>query len=109
MINTNTPLVILPIGTSAIAATQSASSATLIGSVGSNVMVFNAGPNTAFVKFGPSGTVATVPTTTGLGGTPVPVGFYGAVFARDLSYNTVSAICNTGEAAQVYFTVGNGT
>lgn len=117
MIQTNTPYTLKPLGTALIAATQATGSATLItptstqfGSVGSNVMVYNAGPNAAFVKFGPAGTVATVPTTAGTGSTPVPVGFFGLVLARDATTDTTaSAICNTGETATVYFTVGNGT
>lgn len=97
------------LGTSKIAATQAASSATLIGDVGTNVVIYNAGPDLAFVKIGPSGTTATVPTTAGSGGMPVPVGFYGFTVARSQSTdNTVSAICATGQTATLYFSVGSG-
>lgn len=97
------------IGTAKIAATQTASTATLIGTVGTNVVIYNAGPNLAFVKIGASTVVATVPTTAGTGGMPVPIGFYGVTVARSPSSDTtVSAICNTGETAAVYFSVGSG-
>lgn len=112
MITNTLPVVFFPRGTAAIAATQASGSATLFTSkgVGTNVMVYNEGPDLAFVKLGASGGSVTVPSTTGTGGTPVPVGFFGLTISRDANVDTTCyAICKTGETATVYFTVGNGT
>lgn len=112
MITNTQPIVFFPRGTAVINATQTSGSATIFTSngVGTNVMVFNAGPDLAFVKIGPASGAATVPNGTGTGSTPVPVGFFGLTISRDANLDTTAyAICNTGETAAVYFTVGNGT
>jgi len=112
MITNTLPVVFFPRGTAAIAATQASGSADLFtqNAVGTNVMVYNAGPDLAFVKVGPASGSVTVPTTAGTGGTPVPAGFFGLTISRDPNKDTTAyAICKTGETAAVYFTVGNGT
>ena len=111
MITNTLPVVFFPRGTAAIEATQASGSATLFtqNGVGTNVMVYNAGPDLAFVKVGASSGSVTVPGTDGTGGTPVPPGFFGMTISRDPNADTTAyAICNTGEKATVYFTVGNG-
>ena len=109
MITNTLPVVFMPRGTAKIAATAVTSAATLATpGVGTNVMVYNAGPDLGFVALGPSGTVATVPTTAGTGSTPVPVGFFGLTLARDANVDLYAAAISTGTSA-IYFTVGNGT
>ena len=112
MITTTQPVTFFPRGTAKISATQTSGSASLFtqNGVGTNVMVYNAGPDIAYVKLGASGGSVTVPTTAGTGGTPVPVGFYGLTISRDANNDTTAyAICESGGTAIVYFTVGNGT
>jgi hypothetical protein len=109
MITNTLPIVFMPRGTATITATTSASAATLATpGVGTNVMVYNAGPDLAFVSLGPAGTTATTPTTAGTGSTPVAVGFYGLTLARDANVDLTASAISLGTSA-VYFTVGNGT
>ena len=109
MISFTDPIVFMPRGTSTVAAAGATGSATLASpGVGTNVMVFNAGPDLAFVKLGPAGTTVALPNATGSGGTPVPVGFYGLTLARDANVDTTAAAISLGNSA-VYFTVGSGT
>jgi len=101
--------VFYPQGTAKIAATSTTSSATL-PIVGNNVIVYNAGTNLVYVKFGGSSITATVPTTAGTGSTPIPPGFYGAIISRSPDIEThVAAICDAGNSTNVYFSCGNGT
>lgn len=96
-------------GTAKIAATQTTSQATL-PTVGNNVIIYNAGPNTAYVSIGNTSVTATVPTTAGTGSMPVPIGFYAFTISRSADIDvTVAAICDTGNTASIYFSVGNGT
>ncbi len=111
MITNTLPVVFSPRGSAVVAATDASSSATLLtaNGVGTNVMVFNAGPDLAFVKVAPSGGSVAVANSSGTGGMPVPVGFFGLTISRDANQdNAAYAICNSGETASVYFTIGNG-
>ncbi len=97
------------IGSGKLSVTSTATSGTLIGDVATNIILFNAGPNTAFVNIGAAGTVATAPTTAGTGGIPVPLGFYGMTISRSPSKDVViSAICASTETATLYYSVGTG-
>jgi len=78
--------------------------------VGTNVVIWNAGPNTAFIQLGGASVTAVLPGSSGVGAMPVPLGFYGNTISRDVANDTcVAAICNAGETATVYFSVGNGS
>ena len=66
----------------------------------SNLRVYNAGPNTAFVRFG-SGAQTAVASDT-----PIPAGLVENFFVEDS--DNVAAICAATQTALVYFTPGNG-
>lgn len=99
-------------GTCKLAASDTATRGTLItNSQGgaAQVMVYNAGPNIAYVDLGDSTVAATVPTSAGTGSMPVPPYFTTGIFTRDSINDThVSAICESGETATVFISVGAG-
>ncbi len=109
--------VFLPRGATGIAATSATARAALATGTQSgypdksvNVMVYNEGPNVAFVSIGNSSVVATLPDAVGGGSIPVPPGYFGFTLARSPDLDThVAAICRATQTAQVSFTVGNGT
>ncbi len=113
MITNTLPVTFFPLGTCVVNATDAGQNATLLttsNGVGTNVVVFNEGPDLGFVMVGPSGLTPDVPNSAGTGMMPVPVGFYGLTISRDANLGTTAyARCNTGGTAKLYFTVGNGT
>lgn len=109
MVSYTDPITFMPRGTARIQATTNTSAATLASpGVGTNVLVYNAGPDLGFASIGPVGTAATVPTTAGSGSTPVPPGFYALIIARDANTAVAAAAISLG-TSDMYFTVGSGT
>ena len=78
-------------------------------STGSQVIVYNAGPDIAHIQFGTSDVTAQVPdNTTTTGGLTVPPNFTQVIYTRDLVKGAyAAAICESGSAT-VYFNCGNG-
>ena len=80
-------------------------------SQGSQVLIYNAGPNIAFVAFGESASItAQVPnSSTTTGGLTIPPNFTQVIYTRDLVKGAyAAAICESGSAS-VYLNCGNGT
>jgi hypothetical protein len=72
-----------------------------------DVMISNAGSNTAFVAFATTTATAVVPSTTGtLGATPVLSGAI-MILAKGQANFSCAAITSTG-TSQLYFTAGQG-
>jgi hypothetical protein len=86
-----------------IAATSSAASVTLsdAGKSSSNVRIYNAGPNIAFIRIGVGAQTADVTNSM-----PIPSGAVESFYKGQA--DTISAVCATGETAKVYFTPGEG-
>ena len=108
--------VFYPASTNTIAATatsQARAFATLSAHEScDSLAIYNDGPNVAFVAFGVSTLVVTLPalsTNTGAQGTgtPIPVGS-SINLRRSGAENYWGAICKTGETANVYATPGLG-
>lgn len=97
------PFAPMAAGTITISATQTNAQTALKAPGRSQVMIYNAGTKTVFVEFGTGSTVAAVAT-----GTPIPVGAV-LVLSIDPAATHIATICNTGETATVYVTVGKGT
>lgn len=78
--------------------------------VGSQAILYNAGPDIAFIDFGGSGVVAQVPNnTTTTGSLTLPPLFTQVIYTRDTATDTyAAAICASGSAA-VYIDIGNGS
>ena len=78
--------------------------------VGSQVLLYNAGPNIAFIALGGATVTAQVPNNTdSTGSLTLPPFFTQTLYTRDLSTDTyAAAICATG-SADVYIDIGNGT
>lgn len=79
------------------------------GYSGGTVVVYNDGPNTAFIAFGGSTAAAAIATA----GTPalgMPVASGATVtFGISPNANWVAAICQSAKSATLYFTCGQGT
>jgi hypothetical protein len=88
------------ISVAATAASASASYTEVIAEGAANIRVYNAGPNTAFVRFGFGAQTAV------LTDTPVPAGVIENFFVG--AADTCAAICAATQTATVYFTPGNG-
>lgn len=89
--------------TASISATAVSGSTTfseVLAEGGQNMRVYNAGPNTAFIRFGNGAQTAV------LTDTPVPVGVIENFFKGN--FDTMAAICAATQTATVYFTPGNG-
>lgn len=111
MITNTLPVTFFPRGTAVVSATTVSGSATLLttNGVGTNVLVYNAGPDLAFVKVGASGGTVLAANALGTGGIPVPVGFYGLTISRDANTDNAAYAITASGTASVYFTIGNGT
>lgn len=88
------------ISISATATSGSANFTNTTSELGSQVRVYNAGPNVAFVRFGPASPTAV---TTDI---PIAPGSI-ELFHKGGAVGT-AAICATGQTATVYFTAGEG-
>jgi hypothetical protein len=86
-----------------IAATSSATSVTLsdAGKSSSNIRIYNAGPNTAFIRMGIGAQTADVTSSM-----PIPPGVVEGFYKGQA--DTISAVCASSETAKVYFTPGEG-
>lgn len=99
-------------GTCKLSATSTTTRGTLLSSTtggAPQVLIYNAGPDIVYVELGGTSVTATVPTSAGTGSMPVPAYFTVPAFTRDpLTHTSVAAICESGQTATVYISVGTG-
>ncbi len=77
------------------------------GAMGNAVRIFNAGPNTVFVNFGPSSVVAAIPVeNTPADGKPIPSGMV-EIWPKGV-HTHIAGICGSSESAVIYMTIGDG-
>lgn len=100
-----------PIGDTVGVAVTSATATEAMTDTGNNsspnVMIFNSGPNTAFVNFGDSSVTATLTDADNDGDMPIPSGFMGTFDVPGLSTH-IAAICASNETATLFVTRGQG-
>ena len=97
------------VGTCKLSATSASTRGTLSSSNAPQVAIYNAGPDMVYVALGGSSVTATVPDATGAGSLPVPPYFTVPTFTRGPTTQTnVAAICESGQTATVYISVGTG-
>ena len=91
----------MPSGLDTVQLSASASSSNVALDVTSSVVrVYNAGPNLAYIRFGPVGTTSTTAKM------PIPVGAT-ELFTKGIA-PAVAAICDGGNTAVLFFTAGEG-
>ena len=79
------------------------------GTAGTTVRVYNEGPGTAFVNFGASNVTATIGADKATGtGIPVAAGRETGFRLKTASVTHIAAICDTGDTAQLFITMGDG-
>jgi hypothetical protein len=84
--------------------TTGAVALTLSGEPG--LLIYNNGPNVAYVELGVSGVVATVPSGATPGSQPIPSGGWIAMERRGATH--LAAICASTETATLFATPGRG-
>lgn len=76
---------------------------------GTTVRVYNEGPNTAFVNFGISDVTATIGADKATGtGLPCAAGRETGFRLKTATVTHLAAICDTGDTAQLFITMGDG-
>jgi len=77
--------------------------------VGTTIRVYNEGPGTAFVNFGGSDVTATIGADKATGtGIPVAAGRETGFRLKNALATHMAAICDTGDTAQLFVTMGDG-